>query len=361
MERHKRIFVAMSGGVDSSVAAALLKEAGHDVVGGFMKNWSGSLRVPRVDGTFEFAECDWKTERRDAMRVAAQLNIPFRTYDFEREYRERVFDYMVREYDAGRTPNPDVLCNREVKFDLLWRAATEADCVLLATGHYARVEARDGVFTLKRGVDPNKDQSYFLCRLGQKELSRAMFPVGGMTKTLVREQARAFGLPVAQKKDSQGLCFVGKVDMPTFLKEKIAPKKGSIVTPGGDVIGTHEGVQFYTIGQRKGIGVADATPYFVVERRVATNELVVAHDGDPALFSRVIYASDVHWITGKVPRMPLVSGAKIRYRQEDQPCAVETTSEGVKVTFDSPQRAVAPGQFIVFYDGDELIGSAIID
>ncbi len=360
-----KVLVAMSGGVDSSLAAALLLEQGYEVVGGFMKNWSGAIRTPRADGTFEFAECDWKSERRDALRVAGHLGIPLKTFDFEQEYRARVFEYMLREYEAGRTPNPDVMCNREVKFDLLLKAADDLGCAFLATGHYARV--RDG--RLLKGSDETKNQSYFLCRLGQKELQRALFPIGEFKKTEVRKMAAARGLPTAEKKDSQGLCFVGKVNMPAFLKERLKVAPGRTVTTSGKVIGKHDGVQFYTIGQRQGIGVGGGRPWFVVERRVENNELVVGHEDDPALFATSLTATDVHWVSGVALSFPWRGMAQIRYHQEDQGCSVSSplprgSERGcgeLLVTFDTPQRAVAPGQFVVFYDGDELIGSGVIE
>lgn len=355
--------VAMSGGVDSSVAAAFLVREGYDVVGAFMKNWDG---------------CDWKRERRDALRVASSLGITLHTFDFEREYRTRVHAYMVSEYRAGRTPNPDVLCNSEIKFDLLLHAAAELGCEKLATGHYARVQVSvadaplddargvpgaDDVRTrLLKGVDVEKDQSYFLCRLGQEELSRVLFPIGDLNKSEVRKQARVLGLSTATKKDSQGLCFIGKVDLASFLQNDIAPRTGNIVTTSGGVIGTHEGVAFYTIGQRKGLGVGGTEPYFVVERRLSTNELVVAHEGDPALFSKSLTAADVQWTLGEAPTFPYTCAAKIRYRQTDEPCVVMPAHDGaMRVMFDKPQRAVAPGQFVVFYQGDELVGSGVIE
>ena len=346
MNAQPRIMVAMSGGVDSSVAAALLVEQGYDVVGAFMKNWDG---------------CDWKRERRDAMRVASVLGIPLHTFDFEREYRARVHAYLVEEYRAGRTPNPDVLCNSEIKFDLLLKATHDLDCAEMATGHYARVR-RDGSLTrLLKGVDPKKDQSYFLCRLVQAQLTRTQFPIGALTKIEVRRRARALGLATADKKDSQGLCFVGKVDMALFLKSAIDVRPGKIVTTSGKVVGTHDGVAFYTIGQRKGLGIGTEEPYFVVERRHHTNELVVAHEGDAALYRTEIKAADVQWISGNAPTFPFSCTAQIRYRQQDQNCTIVQKVVGITVTFDEPQRAVAPGQFMVFYDGDELIGSGVIN
>ena len=336
----------MSGGVDSSVAAALLVIEGYDVIGAFMKNWDG---------------CDWKRERRDALRVASKLGIILHTFDFERAYRQRVHAYMVAEYRAGRTPNPDVLCNSEIKFDLLLRVAADLGCEKMATGHYARVCGNQPVH-LRKGVDNEKDQSYFLCRLGQKELLRVLFPIGDLKKDDVRKRARLLGLSTADKKDSQGLCFIGKVDLACFLKKEITPHVGNIVTTSGDVLGTHEGIAFYTIGQRKGLNIGGTEPYFIVERRLETNELVVAHEGDDVLYASALTAVDVQWTLGEPPAMPFACVAKIRYRQTDEPCTVTLAENGAwHVRFDKPQRAVAPGQFVVFYQGDELVGSGVIE
>jgi len=366
MEKKGKIMVAMSGGVDSSVAAAILVEEGYDVIGGYMKNWSGSIKVPQSDGGFECHECDWRVERRDAMRVASQLGIVLKTYDFEKEYRARVYEYMIAEYEAGRTPNPDVMCNIEVKFDLLMKAALEEGCEFLVTGHYARV-LHGEINRLYKGVDGGKDQSYFLCRLGQTELEQAMFPVGELEKSEVRVRARALGLATADKKDSQGLCFVGKVDMPTFLKERITVNRGDIVTVDGEVIGQHDGVQFYTIGQRRGIGVGGGPALFVVERRMETNELVVAPEGSPELFSSEAIVGDLSWVSGVAPEMGRFR-VKTRYRQADQWCEVFNIGGGrLRVVFDEKQRSLAPGQFVVFYDGEEvdggeeLIGSGVLE
>ena len=361
MVAKQKIMVALSGGVDSSVAAALLVRAGHEVVGAFMKNWSTPKPRVGVDDVFSVTECDWRGERRDALRVAAQLGIPLHTFDFEKEYRARVYDTMIQDYQRGRTPNPDVLCNREIKFDLLRRAAEELRCTALATGHYARVAEISQGFLLKKGLDSAKDQSYFLCRLGQTELAQTLFPVGAMRKTAVRAAARRFGLPTAEKKDSQGLCFVGKVDLPTFLKERLAPKQGRIIRPDGTVLGIHEGIWFYTVGQREGLHFGGGTPYFVIERRVETNELVVVPEGDPALWSTEIFASEPHWVSGNALKLPLACSAKIRYRGEDLGCTVTPEAEALRVRFTTPARTPAPGQFLVFYQDDVLLGSAVIE
>lgn len=352
-----KILVGMSGGVDSSVAAALLKEQGHIVIGAFMKNWSDG-----GDGE----ECSWRTERRDAMRVAAQLGIEFHTFDFEDKYREHVYEYMIREYKAGRTPNPDVLCNKYMKFGFFLEKANELGCDFVATGHYAR-KAVDGagVHHLLAGVDGNKDQSYFLCRLNESQLGRALFPIGELTKPEVRKVAERFNLPVAQKKDSQGICFVGKVEMKDFLQERIEPQAGDIVTTAGEVIGQHDGHMYYTIGQRSGLGIGGGTPYFIVEKRPEENQLVVAvGEDDPALYSSSLMASNIsEAYQGALSAFHASElSARIRYRQPIQGIKTLEIEGGVlRVEFTQRQKAVAPGQFVAIYKGDELLGSAVID
>ncbi len=351
----------MSGGVDSSVSAVLLLEQGYEVIGGFMKNWGGND---------ESEDCGWRAERRDAMRVAAQLGIPFHTFDFEDEYRARVYEYMIAEYKAGRTPNPDVLCNKYMKFDLFMRMADELGCAFVATGHYARVQRDDdGVTHLLAGRDPNKDQSYFLCQLTQAQIARALFPIGDLLKSEVRDIARKHGLSVAEKKDSQGICFVGKVNMRDFLKERIEEHEGDVVTTEGKILGTHRGFEFYTVGQREGLGIGGGTPYFVVGRRSETNEIVVAvGEDDPSLYKKELLATNItETIPGKLfKKEGKQIRARIRYRQPLADCSITVASDDVQtarwaVSFSTPQRAIAPGQFIAFYDGDELLGSGIID
>ncbi|MFH1631467.1 MAG: tRNA 2-thiouridine(34) synthase MnmA [bacterium] len=352
-----KVLMAMSGGVDSSVSAALLVEQGFDVIGAYMHNWTG---------------CESDNDRRDATRVAAQLGIDLLTFDFESEYRRNVFEYMVQEYKAGRTPNPDVLCNKYMKFGFLLREAEKLGCSMIATGHYARVRRNDdGTAHLLAGRDAGKDQSYFLCQLTQGQLKRVMFPIGDMEKSDVRVKARELNIVVADKKDSQGLCFVGKIELSEFLKTSIPPREGNIVDIEGRVLGTHKGHAYYTIGQRQGLGIGGGDPYFVVERRPDTDEVVVAHEDDPKLYSSEIIVTD---LTETVPgnlntyfNKPIQ--ARIRYRQPLQGCVVKrehpvASSQHpiaqAKVTFDKPQRAVAPGQFVAFYVDDELVGSGVI-
>lgn len=361
MKNRPKVLLGMSGGVDSSVSAVLLMEQGFHVIGAFMKNWSDNQNT---------GECSWRSERRDAMRVAAQLGIEFHTFDYEDEYRENVYEYMIREYEAGRTPNPDVLCNKYMKFGYLLDEAKKLGCDFIATGHYARTRRdEDGTTHLLAGVDGNKDQTYFLCQLDQDQLKHILFPIGELQKSEVREIAKKHDLHVCDKKDSQGICFVGKVKMQEFLSERIPENPGNIITTDGEVIGQHKGHAYYTIGQRTGLGIGGGTPYFIVERRPETNEIVVAvGEDDPALLSRELTASN---ITETIPgNLQNYFGkkiqARVRYRQPLQGCVVgqitgDSTLNTVHVIFDEPQRAVAPGQFVAFYDGEELIGSGVID
>ncbi|HJV33199.1 MAG TPA: tRNA 2-thiouridine(34) synthase MnmA [Patescibacteria group bacterium] len=351
-----KVLVGMSGGVDSSVAASLLLDQGYDVAGAFMKNWSDS-KDPRT------GECAWKEERRDAMRVAASLGIPFETFDFEEEYDRRVVDYLYREYAAGRTPNPDVLCNREVKFDLFLKEALARGADFIATGHYARVAKKeDGSFALLAGLDRGKDQSYFVHALGQEQLKHVLFPIGHLDKRDVRAYARDRKLETADKKDSQGICFIGKVELREFLRRELAPKPGAIVTVEGRELGRHGDVQAFTIGQRHGLGVGGGPALYVVATDVATGTVTVAEGADhPALFKEKLAAGEWHWVSGRPPEFPFRCRARIRYRQPLQGCEVRPTEDGgCDVRFDVPQRAVTPGQFIVLYDGDEVVGGGVI-
>jgi tRNA-specific 2-thiouridylase len=356
-KKMKKVLVGMSGGVDSSVSAALLLEQGYEVVGAFMKNWSN---------------CEWRADRRDAIRVAAKLGIPLVTLDFERQYRELVVDYLYREYAAGRTPNPDVMCNKFVKFDLFVKEAERLGCDYVATGHYARLERFDRRERSERilaGTDPNKDQTYFLWAIPPAVLPRVLFPVGAMMKSEVRQKARELGLSTADKKDSTGICFVGEVDIRAFLKERITENPGEIVTTNGEVVGTHEGVAFYTIGQRHGLNVGGGTPYYVVDKKPETNTLVVSSNFHPQLFQDKLVAGATNWF--RQPEVGAKVMARVRYRQPLQSCSIITSSPpfqggdqgavgAVSVQFDDPVRAVTPGQSIVFYDSDEMLGGAVI-
>ncbi|MBI4835740.1 MAG: tRNA 2-thiouridine(34) synthase MnmA [Candidatus Abawacabacteria bacterium] len=352
-----KIAVAMSGGVDSSVTAALIKQKNPDLVFGiFMKNWSS----PEEEKN---STCTWIQDRRDALTVAAQLDIPFKTIDCEAQYRQHVLEYFYQEYAAGRTPNPDILCNRFMKFDLMWQEAAKLGAEKMATGHYARVcEDGEGTFHLLKGKDTKKDQSYFLCRLTQEQLSHSLFPLGEMTKEEVRALAEQFGLSTAQKKDSQGICFIGKVDLKDFLYYRLPAQTGSVLDLAGKPIGKHDGAHTYTIGQRHGFTIqnhsSSSEPWFVVNIDTTQNTITVAQGKDnPALFSNSLRASDFHWIN-QTPALPLPCSAKVRYRQPDQACTIMRNGE---IHFAIAQRAITPGQTIAFYRDDECLGAATIE
>ena len=351
----ERIVVGMSGGVDSSVAALLLKEQGYDVIGVFMKNWEEDGE----DGVCT-AESDW----RDVREVCDMIGIPYYAVNFAQEYWDRVFSYFLAEYRAGRTPNPDVLCNREIKFRAFLDFAMKLGASRMATGHFVQTnEAGE----LLRGADPNKDQSYFLYMLKNWQLKRAMFPVGGMTKADVRRIAAEKGLPVSQKKDSTGVCFIGERKFKQFLAQYLPAQPGDMVAPDGRVVGRHDGLMYYTLGQRRGLGIGgcgDGRSWFVIGKDLARNRLLVAQGEDhPMLYSTRSLCGDVTWI-GDAPLAPgetLRCTCKYRYRQGDQP--VEARLEGDKLLLTSlePQRAVTPGQSAVLYQGERCLGGAVVE
>ena len=395
--KKERVVVGLSGGVDSSVAAWLLKQQGYDVVGLFMVNWHDTV------GTLS-GECPWEDDRLFAELVAKRLDIPFRMVDLSEQYRQRVVDYMFAEYEKGRTPNPDVLCNREIKFDVFLKEALKLGADWVATGHYCRVEHKaDGTHRLLAGSDGNKDQSYFLCQLSQEQLSRALFPVGDMLKPEVRAIAEEQHLATAKRKDSQGICFVGKVDLPVFLQQKLAAKKGRIIeiaadwegyrtaeqeaelvakgdlqqlaTPytyepaDGRKVGTHSGAHFYTIGQRHGLGVGGtALPLFVIATDVVRNIVYVGQGHNhPGLLRRAlsIRPEEIHWVREDlaqgIDEEPRRYSARIRYRQPLQGATLYRREQGAYLLFDEPQRGITAGQFAAWYDGEELVGSGVID
>ncbi len=348
--RKKKILVGMSGGVDSSVSAALLVEQGYEVTGGFIKNWSDTKDLWT-------GECEWRGERRDALRVAAKLGIPLLTFDFEKEYRDRVLDRMFREYESGITPNPDVLCNEEIKFGLFFDAAMKLGFDGIATGHYARLRHdKDETAHLLKAIDSDKDQSYFLHRVSQASLSKTIFPIGDLPKADVRKFAERAELPVANKPDSQGICFVGKVDFHDFLRKKIKPQPGDIVTPEGEVIGAHDGLDAYTIGQRHGLRVSkEGKTWYVAGKDRAQNRLIVVSDREhPLLYRDMISLRDRHWIAG-APSDPRIEVA-VRYRAETLP----GTLDGNTVRLDRPAWAPAPGQSAVLYQGEECLGGGFL-
>ena len=343
-----KVVVGMSGGVDSAVAALLLKRAGHDVVGLFMKNWED-------DDDDEY--CSTREDLVDAAAAADVIGIELEAVNFSAEYKDRVFAEFLREYSAGRTPNPDVLCNAEIKFKAFLDHALRLGAEKIATGHYART---DGVRLLK-GRDASKDQSYFLHRLTQAQLARVMFPVGELKKAEVRRIAEEAGLPNHAKKDSTGICFIGERPFREFLNRYLKKEPGPIVTPEGKVLGEHIGLAFYTIGQRKGIGLGGpGEAWYVAEKRVATNELVVVRGHDhPLLLKTSLCAQDASWVEG-APLSKKNYSAKTRYRQADAPCTLTVRDSSIQVDFASPQWAVTPGQSVVLYDGQACLGGAVI-
>lgn len=393
-----KIVVGLSGGVDSSVTAYLLQQQGHEVIGLFMRNWNDAS-VTMED------ECPWIEDSNDALLVAQKLGIPFQVIDMSELYKERIVDYMFDEYQKGRTPNPDVLCNREVKFDVFMKTALSLGAEKVATGHYARVhstidENGKEVFHLLAGKDNNKDQSYFLCQLSQDQLSKALFPIGELTKPEVREIAKEQGLVTADKKDSQGLCFIGKVSLPTFLQQQLVPKEGEIVEifndfaeyhkpqpnfkskqeeleylsakinyrkEDGKVIGKHQGAQFFTIGQSKGLGIGGhKESCFIISREMENNIIFVGEGRNfPGLFRKALKIdnSEVHWVRED---LKLKNGesmevmARIRYRQTLEKASIYQFEEGFFMEFENPQSAIAEGQFAAWYIDDELIGSGVI-
>jgi tRNA-specific 2-thiouridylase len=351
--------VAMSGGVDSSVSALLLKRAGHDIAGMFMKNWEEDQRL---------SDCPALLDAMDASEVADRLGIELHVRNFAAEYWDRVFEEFLAEYRAGRTPNPDILCNREIKFKTFLEHAEDLGATHIATGHYARTESRDGRYRLLRGADSGKDQSYFLYAVGHRQLERTLFPVGGLPKDVVRDLASEARFGVHDKKDSTGICFIGERNFREFLGGYFEPRPGLMLTPEGATIGEHDGLMFYTIGQRQGLGIGGRRgmtdePWYVLHKDLAENALYVGQGHDhPWLFSTRLSARDPAWVTGEPPASGSRLTAKVRYRQEDQDCRLERIEDGrMEIVFDRPQRAVTPGQSVVLYRGDECLGGGIIE
>lgn len=354
-----RVVVGLSGGVDSSVAALLLREQGYEVHAVFMKNWEES---------FDPGYCSAGEDLADAREVCETLGIPLHTVNFSAEYRDRVFRHFLAEYQAGRTPNPDVLCNREIKFKVFLDHARRLGADRIATGHYARRLEVAGRQHLLKGSDPDKDQSYFLYTLGQAQLARVLFPIGELRKRQVRELARAAGLVNYAKPDSTGICFIGERHFRAFLSQYLPAQPGEIRTLDGTRIGTHQGLMYYTLGQRQGLGIggragSTGEPWYVVDKRLADNVLVVAQGHDPPpLFHHWLTASQLHWVAGAAPPVPFVCQAKTRYRQADQGCILETLeAAGCRVRFVQPQRAMTPGQSVVFYQEGECLGGGVIE
>lgn len=352
--RKKRVIVGMSGGVDSSVAALLLLRQGYEVIGLFMQNWE-----EKDDDGYCLAEEDYK----EAYKACRQLDIPLHGVNFSKEYRERVFDYFLAEYQTGRTPNPDVLCNKEIKFNAFLDHALKLGADFIATGHYARVHEQDGRFALLKGKDNNKDQSYFLYTLGQKELGKTLFPIGELTKPEVRGIAREAGLPNHARKDSTGICFIGERDFKDFLSRYLPIQPGEIRTLSGELKGRHDGLMYYTLGQRQGLGIGGPGEAWYVVAKDKNKNILLVEQGEhhPALYAQGLHAQALHWVAGNAPALPLACHAKTRYRQLDQDCIVSNMANGaIEAEFDSPQRAVTPGQSVVFYQNEICLGGGII-
>lgn len=353
-----KILVGLSGGVDSAVALYLLQKQGYQVEAAFMKNFSEKVNIK--------GQCPWKADRLMAYRVATHLKVPIQTFDFEKQYHDKIVNYIFESYQAGLTPNPDVLCNNEIKFKLFLAKATKLGFDKIATGHYAQTKKDKNGWHLLRGLDPNKDQSYFLAGLNQQQLAKAVFPIGKLKKPAVRKIAAKAKLPNADKKDSQGICFIGKIDLKTFLSQKIKPKKGDIVDTSGQKLGQHQGVWFYTIGQRKGLAIGGSGPWYVAQKDIKHNKLIVAHVDDESLYTKIVQISDLHWL-GKKYKLPLKAKAQIRYRQPAQEVVIEPCHSGAsaiestyEATFTKPQQGVASGQILAVYKGKELIASGNI-
>ena len=353
----KTVVVGMSGGVDSSVAALLLKEQGYNVIGLFMNNW---------EETNENGVCTSVDDFADVRRVASKIGIPYYSVNFAKEYMDRVFSYFLEEYNAGRTPNPDVLCNREIKFKDFKDKALSLGADYIATGHYCDILHEDGVHYLLKAKDQNKDQTYFLNQLSQSQLDKVLFPLGKLDKAEVRAIAEKHGLATATKKDSTGICFIGERNFRNFLQTYIPNKKGKIMTYDGKVLGEHLGLMYYTIGQRKGLGIGgqrgdDGSRWFVIEKDLKNNILYVAHGSEEKLYSKGLIMKSCNWIPFVPKEKDFECTAKFRYRQPEQKCIVHVKNEHIEVEFIEKQRAITEGQFAVFYSGDKCIGGGVIE
>jgi tRNA-specific 2-thiouridylase len=351
INKKTKVFVALSGGVDSSVALALLKNKGFKVTGVYMKNWAYE--------DFQGVRCPWREDLDYARKVCQRLKVPFKIYNFQKEYKKKVVDYLIESYRKGITPNPDIMCNKFIKFGLFLKKAQKEGAHLIATGHHVRKKKTEEGFILLKGKDKQKDQSYFLYVLTQSQLKYSLFPIGDYTKKEVRELAKKFKLPTWQRKDSQGICFLGQVDLPQFLKAFLKEKEGEILNTEGKVIGHHPGYQFFTIGQRAPLG--GQGPFYIVRINPKKNQLIVTNNPqDKALYQKELIAGKVNWILPSKIKFPLKCKAKIRYRTKEALCVVNKEKRGIRVKFFRPQRAITPGQAIVFYQGKTMLGGGII-
>lgn len=353
----KRVVLGMSGGVDSSVAAVILKDMGYDVIGVFMKNW---------EEKDENGVCTSEKDYNDALNVAQKLDIPFYTVNFSKEYYDRVFKYFLSEYEKGRTPNPDVMCNKEIKFKAFMDYALDLGADLIATGHYAKVIHTENGAILLRGVDNNKDQSYFLSKLSEKQLKKSIFPLGNYEKPKIREIAKKYGLITANKKDSTGICFIGERNFKEFLSNYLPNKVGNIVDKNGKILGKHDGLMYYTIGQRKGLGIGstkdgNGKPWFVAKKDLEKNELIVSQGDTDILYSDALISYDFDVINKEIVSFPLRCTVKFRYRQEDVSATIIKENNYHKVVFDKAQKAVTTGQIVVAYLGNICVGAGAID
>jgi tRNA-uridine 2-sulfurtransferase len=352
--KKQTIAVGMSGGVDSSVSALLLKQAGYDVFGLFMKNWEESDAQ---------GKCLASKDQEDALKICKQIGIPFYTVNFTEDYYTQVFEDLLKGIKEGHTPNPDILCNKEIKFKLFLKKALSLGADALATGHYCQIHDTDNKKQLLKGLDPNKDQSYFVYTLHEAELEKVLFPIGGLLKPQVREIAKKYELSTFAKKDSTGICFIGKRNFQQFISQYIPMEKGPIINTEGAVVGEHCGAVYYTIGQRKGLGIGgEGEAWFVVDKDIKKNTLIVAQgENHPALFSTTLIANSLSWVNTQPVSLPFSCTAKIRYRQADKPCVIEKIDhDHVHVRFLTPQKAVTTGQSIVFYEGSRCLGGGII-
>jgi len=348
-----KVLICLSGGVDSSVSAALLVKADYDVTAAFMVNYDD----PQAQ------ESCWRGDYYDALRVSAKLGIKLLRLNFIKEYQKEVLDYVYKEYEAGRTPNPDVLCNQFVKFGAWLKKARTLGFGYVATGHYAQLKKKGNNFILAEAKDKNKDQTYFLHQLNQEQLSKVLFPIGEYNKSQVRKLAQKFDLPTAEKEESMGICFVGEMPMRDFLKNKIKVKSGKIIDSAGNILGEHDGLAFYTIGQRGlALGNIGGKPLYVVEKNNKTNELIVGFENDPKLYKREVEVDNMNWISGQEPKLPLKCLVRLRHRQELQSAAVVRPHEkgNLLIKFSKPQRAVTPGQYAVIYKSNVCLGGGVI-